>query len=74
MEIFKSGNESIGGLPRAIGGLYNQDAWIRLQILLGFSGILGMAIVVLLNYQSNSKQSKIINPILFYNHPIANNQ
>ena len=56
MEIFKSGNESIGGLPRAIGGLYNQDAWIRLQILLGFSGILGMAIVLLLNYQSDSKQ------------------
>ena len=74
MELFKLGDASVGGLPRAIGGLYNQDAWIRLQILLGFSGILGMAIVVLLNYQSNSKQSKIINPILFYNHPIANNQ
>ena len=53
MELFKSGDACIGGLPRAIGGLYNQDAWIRLQILLGFSGILGMAIVVLLNYQSN---------------------
>ena len=56
MEIFKSGDASIGGLPRAIGGLYNQDAWIRLQILLGFSGILGMTIVLMLNYQSDSKQ------------------
>ena len=56
MELFKLGDASVGGLPRAIGGLYNQDAWIRLQILLGFSGILGMAIVLLLNYQSDSKQ------------------
>ena len=57
MEIFKSGDASIGGLPRAIGGLYNQDAWIRLQILLGFSGILGMTIVLLLNYQSKNKNT-----------------
>ena len=62
MEIFKSGNESIGGLPRAIGGLYNQDAWIRLQILLGFSGILGMIIELLLNYQSNNNNDKFSIP------------
>ena len=65
MEIFKSGGARIGGLPRAIGGLYNQDAWIRLQILLGFSGILGMIIVLLLNYQSNNNNDKF---------PIPNNQ
>ena len=65
MELFKSGDASFGGLPRAIGGLYNQDAWIRLQILLGFSGILGMTIVLLLNYQSNNNND---------NFPIANNQ
>ena len=65
MELFKSGDASFGGLPRAIGGLYNQDAWIRLQILLGFSGILGMIIVLLLNYQSNNNNDKF---------PIPNNQ
>ena len=65
MELFKSGDASVGGLPRAIGGLYNQDAWIRLQILLGFSGILGMIIVLLLNYQSNNNNDKF---------PIPNNQ
>ena len=65
MEVFKSGDASVGGLPRAIGGLYNQDAWIRLQILLGFSGILGMIIVLLLNYQSNNNNDKF---------PIPNNQ
>ena len=65
MEIFKSGDASIGGLPCAIGGLYNQDPWIRLQILLCFSGILGMTIVLLLNYQSNNDND---------NFPTANNQ
>ena len=65
MELFKLGDASVGGLPRAIGGLYNQDAWIRLQILLGFSGILGMIIVLLLNYQSNNNNDKF---------PIPNNQ
>ena len=45
------GDANAGSLPRPAGGLHDQNTWIRLQTVLGFSGDTMIVMMIIIPHQ-----------------------